>query len=35
MKVIAVITDPDEVRKILQHLVKVGRSQPELEKSFV
>ncbi len=35
MKVIAVITDPDEVRKILRHLVKVGRSPPGLEQSFV
>lgn len=25
MKLIAVITDPSEVRKILRHLVKIGR----------
>jgi len=25
MKVIAVITEPEEVRKILRHLVKLGR----------
>jgi len=35
MKVIAVITDPDEVKKILRHLVKVGRPPPGLEQSFV
>ena len=28
MKVIAVITEPEEVRKILRHLVKIGRSPP-------
>ena len=28
MKVIAVITEPEEVQKILRHLVKVGRSPP-------
>ena len=31
MKVIAVITDPDVVRKILRHLVKIGRSPPGLD----
>jgi hypothetical protein len=31
MNVIAVITDPDEVKKILRHLVKIGRSPPGLE----
>jgi hypothetical protein len=30
MEVIAVITDPEEVRKILLHLVKIGRSPPGL-----
>jgi len=35
MNVTAVITDPDEVRKILRHLVKVGRSPPGLDPSFV
>ena len=35
MKVIAVITDPQEVRKILRHLVKVGRRPPGLDPSFV
>jgi len=34
MKVIAVITDPDEVKKILRHLVKVGRPPPGLDRSF-
>ena len=31
MKVIAVITDPEEVKKILRHLVKVGRPPPGLD----
>jgi hypothetical protein len=31
MKVIAVITDPEEVTKILRHLVKVGRSPPAFD----
>jgi hypothetical protein len=35
MKVIAVITDPEEVKKILRHLVKVGRSPPGLDQSFM
>ncbi len=35
MKVIAVITDPEEVKKILRHLVKGGRSPPGLDPSFV
>jgi hypothetical protein len=35
MNVIAVITDPAEVNKILRHLVKVGRSPPGLDPSFV
>ena len=28
MKIIAVITDPDEVKKILKHLIKIGRRCP-------
>jgi len=28
MKVIAVIEDPDELRRILRHLVKIGRPPP-------
>ena len=28
MKVIAVIEDPLEIRRILRHLVKIGRSPP-------
>ena len=28
MKVIAIIEDPDELRRILRHLVKLGRSPP-------
>ena len=35
MKVVAVITDPEEVRKILRHLVKIGRSPPGLDPNFV
>ena len=35
MNVIAVITEPAEVKKILRHLVKVGRSPPVLDPSFV
>ncbi len=31
MKVIAIIEDPDELRKILQHLVKIGRSPPGID----
>ena len=33
MKLLAVITDPAEVRKILRHLVKIGRSPPGLDES--
>jgi hypothetical protein len=35
MRILAVITEPEEVRKILRHLVKVGRSPPKLEQSSV
>jgi len=35
MKVIAVITDPEEARKILRHLVKIGRPPPGLDPNFV
>jgi len=35
MNVIVVITDPEEVRKILRHLVKTGRSPPGLDPNFV
>ena len=31
MRILAVITEPDEVRKILRHLVKIGRSPPGFE----
>jgi hypothetical protein len=31
MKVIAMITDPDEIRKILRHPAKIGRSPPGLD----
>ena len=33
MKLIAVITDPAEVRKILRHLLKIGRAPPGLDPS--
>jgi hypothetical protein len=32
MKVIAVITKPEEVRKILRHLVKIGRGSAPLRR---
>jgi hypothetical protein len=35
MNVIAVIIDPEELRKILLHLVKIGRSTPGLDLNFV
>jgi hypothetical protein len=35
MNVIAVIIDPAEVKKILRHLVKIGRSPSGLDSSFV
>jgi hypothetical protein len=28
MRILAVITEAEEVRKILRHLVKIGRSPP-------
>ena len=33
MKVVAVIEDPDEIRRILRHLIKIGRSPPGLDLS--
>ena len=33
MKLIAVITDPSEVRTILHHLIKIERAPPELDPS--
>jgi len=35
MQILAVITEPEEVRKILRHLVKIGRSPPGLDPNFV
>jgi hypothetical protein len=35
MRILAVITEPEEVKKILRHLVKVGRPPPGLDPSFV
>ncbi len=31
MKILAVITDTEEVKKILRHLVKTGKSPPGLD----
>jgi len=31
MRILAVITEPEEVRKILRYLVKIGRSPPGLD----
>jgi hypothetical protein len=31
MKLITVITDPAEVRKILRHLIRIGRAPPGLD----
>ena len=28
MKVIAIIEDPDDLERILRHLIKIGRSPP-------
>jgi hypothetical protein len=33
MRLIALITDPSEVRKILRHLLKIGRAPPGLHAS--
>jgi hypothetical protein len=33
MKILAFITDPAEVRKILRHLIKIGRPPPDLDPS--
>jgi hypothetical protein len=35
MRILAVITEPEEVKKILRHLVKVGRPPPGLDPNFV
>lgn len=32
-KILAVITDPEEIKKILRHLVKIGRPPPGLDPS--
>jgi len=34
MRILALITAPEEVRRILRHLVKIGRSPPGFEPSF-
>jgi hypothetical protein len=33
MRILAVITDPDEVKNILRHLIKTGKSPPSLDPS--
>jgi hypothetical protein len=33
MRLVAVITDPAEVRKILRHLLRIGRAPPRLDPS--
>ncbi len=33
MKVVAVIQDPDEIKRILVHLAKIGRSPPSFDPS--
>jgi len=33
MKVVAVITDPTQVLKILRHLIKTGKPPPRLDPS--
>jgi len=35
MRILAEITEPEEVKKILRHLVKVGRPPPVLDPKFV
>jgi hypothetical protein len=35
MRVLAVITAPTEVNKILRHLVKIGRPPPGLDPSWL
>jgi hypothetical protein len=35
MRVLAVITDPHQVRRILRHLVKTGAAPPDLEPAAV
>jgi len=33
MSILAIITDPEEVKQILRHLVKTGKSPPGLDPS--
>jgi len=33
MRILAIITDPDEVKKILRHLVKTGKPPPGFDAS--
>jgi hypothetical protein len=32
MKVIAIIEDPDELKRILRHLIKIGRPPPGFDR---
>lgn len=31
MRILAVITDPEQVRRILKHLITTGKAPPELD----
>ena len=35
MRILAVITDPGEVKKILRHLIKIGRPPPGLDPAIL
>ena len=35
MRIIAIITDRVEVRKILKHLIKTGKAPPGLEMNYI
>ncbi len=35
MRILAVITEPEEVRRILRHLLKIGRAPPGFDPAFL
>ena len=35
MRIMAVITEPQQVRKILLHLIKTGKAPPGLDPAFL
>jgi hypothetical protein len=35
MRILDVITEPEEVKKILKHLIKIGRSPPGLNPALL